>query len=123
MIFQNLTAAIDASGMCLFTSFALGADDYAAFLKAATGFDYDGAAALQAGEPHLEHRRMFNLREGLDLRRKTPFPTRLLKEPIPDGPSKGMLAAFPKCCPVTIKPADGMKGRSHDAKLQELGLK
>ncbi len=65
-IFQDLTAAIDSSGMCLFTSFALGVDDYAAFLKAATGFDYDGAAALKAGDRIWNIERMFNLREGLD---------------------------------------------------------
>ncbi len=49
-IFQDLTAVIDSSGMCLFTSFALGADDYAALLNAATGTEYDVAGVLEAGE-------------------------------------------------------------------------
>jgi len=49
-IFQDLTAVIDSAGMCLFTSFALGADDYAALLNAATGTEYDVAGVLEAGE-------------------------------------------------------------------------
>ena len=36
-IFQDLTAAIDASGMCLFTASALDAQDYADLLSATTG--------------------------------------------------------------------------------------
>ncbi|MEN6395240.1 MAG: aldehyde ferredoxin oxidoreductase family protein, partial [Methanoregula sp.] len=39
--FQDLTAAIDASGMCLFTSFALDAQDYADLLTATTGMNID----------------------------------------------------------------------------------
>jgi aldehyde:ferredoxin oxidoreductase len=39
---------------------------------------------------------------------ETTLPDRLLKEPIPDGPSKGMLSRLPEMLPSTIKPADGM---------------
>ena len=35
--FQDLTAVIDSMGNCLFTSFALGAQEYADLLNAATG--------------------------------------------------------------------------------------
>ena len=41
--FQDLTAAIDASGMCLFTSFALDAQDYADLLTATTGIKINPA--------------------------------------------------------------------------------
>jgi aldehyde:ferredoxin oxidoreductase len=124
MIFQNLTAAIDASGMCLFTSFALGADDYAAFLKAATGLDFDGAAVLQAGDRIWNIERMFNLREGLDPTNADTLPDRLLKEPIPDGPSKGMVSRLPEMLPEYYK-ARGwdVKGLPTDTKLRELALK
>ena len=37
-IFQDLTAFIDSSGLCLFTSFALGAQDYADLLNGVTGW-------------------------------------------------------------------------------------
>ena len=52
--FQDLTAAIDASGMCLFTSFALDAQDYADLLTATTGMTIDTAELLRIGEPDLE---------------------------------------------------------------------
>ena len=122
MIFQNLTAAIDASGMCLFTSFALGADDYAAFLKASTGFDYDGDSVLQAGDRIWNIERLFNLREGLDPKEDT-LPDRLLNEPIPDGPSKGMVSRLPEMLPEYYK-ARGWdeEGLPTAAKLRELGL-
>ncbi|MDH7480125.1 MAG: aldehyde ferredoxin oxidoreductase family protein, partial [Syntrophomonadaceae bacterium] len=38
-IFQDLTAAIDSLGLCLFTSFALGAEEYAQLFNAAAGTD------------------------------------------------------------------------------------
>lgn len=98
-IFQDLTAAIDSSGMCLFTSFALGAEDYAAFLKAATGFPYTAEETLRAGERIWNLERLFNLREGLDPSSEDTLPARLLKDPIPDGPSKGMVSHVPEMLP------------------------
>ena len=122
-IFQDLTAAIDSSGMCLFTSFALGADDYAAFLKAATGFDYDGAEALKAGERIWNIERLFNLREGMNTAEDT-LPARLLNEPIPEGPAKGMVSHLPEMLPEYYKLRGwDSKGIPTTGKLEELGLK
>lgn len=122
-IFQNLTAAIDASGMCLFTSFALGADDYGAFLKAATGFDYDGTETLKAGERIWNIERLFNLREGLDPLKEDTLPERLLKEPIPGGPSKGMVSRLSEMLPNYYKYRGwDEKGIPTAGKLAELGL-
>ncbi len=121
-IFQDLTAAIDASGMCLFTSFALGAEDYAAFLKAATGFDYDGSAILRAGERIWNLERLFNLREGIRPEEDT-LPERLLKDPIPDGPSKGMVSRLPEMLPRYYELRGWTpKGLPTQEKLDELGL-
>lgn len=123
-IFQDLTAAIDASGMCLFTFFALDANDYAAFLTAATGFEYDGAATLKAGDRIWNLERLFNIREGLNPVKEDTLPDRLLKEPIPDGPSKGMVSRLPEMLPEYYK-ARGWdeKGIPPASKLKELGLK
>ena len=44
--FQDLTATIDSIGICLFTSFALDAADYAAALSAVTGFKMDDKGVL-----------------------------------------------------------------------------
>ncbi len=122
-IFQDLTAPIDSSGMRLFTSFALGADDYAAFLKAPTGFDYDGRCA-ESGRPYLEHRKDVQPPGRTDPVKEDTLPDRSLKEPIPEGPSKGMVSRLPEMLPEYYK-ARGWdeKGIPTEAKLQELGLK
>lgn len=87
-IFQDLTAVIDSSGMCLFTSFALGAPDYAAMINAATGTNYDATALLEVGERIYNIERLFNKDAGMKPEDDT-LPKRLLDDPIPEGPSKG----------------------------------
>ena len=49
-VFQDLTAAWDASGLCLFATFAIGASEITALLKAATGVTYTQDSVLEAGE-------------------------------------------------------------------------
>jgi aldehyde:ferredoxin oxidoreductase len=87
-IFQDLTAVIDSSGMCLFTSFALGAAEYAAMINAATGTNYTPEELLVVGERIYNIERQFNKAAGMKPEDDT-LPKRLLEEPIPDGPSKG----------------------------------
>lgn len=87
-IFQDLTAVIDSSGMCLFTSFALGAAEYAAMINAATGTNYTPDELLVVGERIYNIERLFNKAAGMKPEDDT-LPKRLLNEPIPDGPSKG----------------------------------
>jgi aldehyde:ferredoxin oxidoreductase len=87
-IFQDLTAVIDSSGMCLFTSFALGAAEYAEMINAATGTNYTPAELLEVGERIYNIERLFNKAAGMKPEDDT-LPKRLLEEPIPDGPSKG----------------------------------
>lgn len=87
-LFQDLTAVIDSLGLCLFTSFAMGLDDYRAIANAIIGEDYSSEAILACGERIWNVERLFNLREGFSKADDT-LPKRLLKDPIPDGPSKG----------------------------------
>lgn len=87
-IFQDLTAVIDSSGLCLFTSFALGAPHYAAMINAATGTNYTPEELLVVGERIYNIERQFNKAAGMKPEDDT-LPKRLLEEPIPDGPSKG----------------------------------
>lgn len=87
-IFQDFTAAIDASGLCLFTSFAMGADDYAGLVNAVCGTNITGADFIQAGERIWNLEKIYNLKAGIGPSQDT-LPKRLLKEPIPDGPAKG----------------------------------
>ncbi|MBB6215805.1 aldehyde:ferredoxin oxidoreductase [Anaerosolibacter carboniphilus] len=87
-IFQDLTAAIDASGLCLFTSFAMGAQDYADMLNAVLGTDLTAETVLDAGERIWNIEKLFNLQAGIDPSQDT-LPSRLLNEAIPGGPSAG----------------------------------
>lgn len=86
--FQDLTAVVDSSGMCLFTTFALGLPEISAMLRTATGVDYTDEEYLQAGERIWNLERIFNLKAGFTKADDT-LPPRLLKEPMPSGPAKG----------------------------------
>lgn len=90
-IFQDLTAVIDSMGLCLFTSFALGADEYANLLNAATGTEYTAEELLLVGERIYNIERMFNKAAGMKPE-DDKLPKRLTEEPITNGPSKGMLS-------------------------------
>jgi len=87
-IFQDLTAVIDSMGLCLFTSFALGAPQYAELLNAATGTEYTAEELLEVGERIYNVERMFNQAAGMDASDDT-LPKRLTSTPIPNGPSAG----------------------------------
>ena len=121
-IFQDLTAAIDSTGMCLFTSFAMNADDYADMINAVTGFDYDAASLLAAGDRIWNMEKLFNINSGLGKADDT-LPKRLLEEGIPDGPSKGNLSQLdemlPKYYDVRGWDAEGVPTAE---KLAELGI-
>jgi len=65
-IFQDLTAVIDSAGLCLFSSFALGAQDYADLLNAALGNSWSADDVLQIGERIWNLEREFNLNAGTD---------------------------------------------------------
>lgn len=97
-IFQDLTAFIDSSGLCLFTSFAMNADDYAAMLGAVIGEDLTAANILVAGERIWNLERLFNLEAGIKPEEDT-LPRRLLEDPIPAGPSEGNVARLSELLP------------------------
>lgn len=87
-IFQDLTAVIDSAGLCLFSSFALGGDDYRDLINAGTGFNYTTADLLKAGERIWNLERLFNLKAGISASEDT-LPKRFLEEGLADGPQKG----------------------------------
>ncbi|ABZ83570.1 tungsten-containing aldehyde ferredoxin oxidoreductase [Heliomicrobium modesticaldum Ice1] len=121
-IFQDLTASIDSAGMCLFTSFALGASDYADLLSAATGVEWTADEVLAAGDRIYNLERLFNMRAGLTKADDT-LPKRLLEEPLPEGPSKGWVHKLDELLPLYYEArgwdADGVPTKE---KLQALGL-
>ncbi len=97
-IFQDFTAFIDSSGLCLFTSFAMGAPDYAAMYNAVIGAEFDANDVLHAGDRIWNIERIFNLAAGVDPSQDT-LPKRLLEDPIPSGPSKGNVARLSELLP------------------------
>ena len=120
-IFQDLTAVIDSSGMCLFTSFALGADIYADMLNAATGTNYDTNSILEAGERIYNLERLFNQKAGMKSEEDT-LPKRLLEEPIPAGPAKGALSRLPEMLPEYYKIRGWEKAFPTEETLKRLEL-
>jgi len=86
--FQDLTAFIDSLGICLFTSFALNADDFRDLYNTIVGEALDTAGVMKAGERIWNLERVFNLNAGMDPKDDT-LPKRLLKEPAGPGGSEG----------------------------------
>lgn len=121
-IFQDLTATIDSLGLCLFTSFALGAGDYADLYNAVCGTDHTAESILQAGDRIWNIEKQFNLSSGLDNSDDT-LPKRLLEEPIPEGPSKGWVTKLDEMLPKYYEERGwDAKGVPTEIKLKELGL-
>ncbi|MCE5275656.1 MAG: aldehyde ferredoxin oxidoreductase family protein [Syntrophaceae bacterium] len=122
MIFQNLTSAIDASGMCLFATFGLGAEDLALLLSAATGESYSADAVMEIGDRIYNMERLFNFKAGLS-GADDRLPERLIKNPIPAGPSKGMVSRLAEMLPEYYKLRGwDDAGTPTPEKLKSLGL-
>ncbi|WAC05604.1 MAG: aldehyde ferredoxin oxidoreductase family protein [Methanoregula sp.] len=87
---QDLAAAVDASGMCLFGGRAIGAAEYAAMVSALTGWTMDEREFLQVGERIWNLQKIFNLKAGFG-RDDDTLPQRMLSEPLKDGAPKGQV--------------------------------
>lgn len=121
-IFQDLTGVIDSAGLCLFTSFALGAGDYKDLINADTGFNYTEEELMKVGERIWNLERMFNLKAGFTAVDDT-LPNRLLNDPVPSGPNKGHVHRLPELLPKYYKLRGwNEKGVPTDEKIKELGI-
>ena len=119
-IFQDLTALIDSTGICLFTSFAIGLPEVAAQYREAVGSDESDADILLKGERVWNLEKRFNIAAGVE---KDTLPPRLLREHLPEGPAKGkvnelhtMLEEY-----YQVRGWDG-EGVPTEEKLKELSL-
>ena len=120
--FQDVTAVIDSLGLCLFTSFAIGADDYRDMFNAIVGEDWTTEVLLGAGERIWNLERMFNLRAGIRPE-EDKLPKRLLEEPISEGPSKGHVHRLAEMLGQYYKERGwDEKGIPTEAKLSQLGI-
>jgi aldehyde:ferredoxin oxidoreductase len=83
--------AYDSLGYCYFLLMDTEEQDVVDLLESATGLDFGGVDALnRIGERIFTLERLFNLRAGMSAKDDT-LPKRFLKEPMPDGPSKGQV--------------------------------
>jgi aldehyde:ferredoxin oxidoreductase len=120
--FQDLTASIDASGMCLFTSFALGPEDYADLLTATTGMKIDTAELLKIGERIWNLQKLYNIKRGFG-RKDDTLPARMLNEPLKEGAPTGQVSKIAEMIDeyYTLRGWD-KEGTPAMEKRKELGL-
>ncbi|KIN82279.1 aldehyde ferredoxin oxidoreductase family protein [Clostridium botulinum] len=98
-IFHDLTAVIDSLGLCIFTTFGLGVQDYVDMYNVVVGGKlHDAESIMEAGDRIWTLEKLFNLEAGIDSSHDT-LPKRLLKEPIPEGPSKGYVHKLSELLP------------------------
>ena len=84
--FQDLTALVDATGICLFTTFGIGLPEVAAQYREAVGSDESDEEILLKGERIWNLEKQFNIAAGVE---KDTLPPRLLREKLPEGPAAG----------------------------------
>ncbi len=118
--FQDLTALCDSTGICLFTTFALGLPELAGLYREAVGTDETDEEILLKGERIWNLEKRFNMAAGVE---KDTLPPRLLREELPSGPAKGKVAEL-QVMLADYYEARGWtsEGDPTDAKFRELCL-
>ncbi|MEM7543466.1 MAG: aldehyde ferredoxin oxidoreductase family protein [Pseudomonadota bacterium] len=96
--FQDATAAVDSSGLCVFTTFAWTLEDIAPQIAAACEGTWTAESMLEAGERIWNLERKFNMDAGLTAADDT-LPKRLLKDAAKTGPAKGKVNELDKMLP------------------------
>ena len=86
--FQDLTAGVDSSGTCIFTTFALSGGDIAPMVDASCDGDWSVERFVEVGERIWNMERQYNIAAGFTGADDT-LPERLLKDAAKSGPAKG----------------------------------
>ena len=120
--FQDVTAAFDSAGICIFTSFAWSLADVAPQVAAACGEEFTVENMTTIGERIWNMERDFNNRAGFT-RADDTLPKRLLTEGVKTGPAKGLVSKLPEMLPKYYE-ARGWdaEGRIKPETRQRLGL-
>lgn len=121
-VFQDLTAVIDSLGMCLFTSFALGAEEYAAIFNAATGNNLSAEELMEYGERIYSMERLFNQKAGMRPEDDN-LPKRMLEEESTSEGSKDMVNRLGEMLPEYYKLRGWVDGFPTEETLVRLGIK
>ena len=119
--FQDLTCVVNSAVNCLFTTFAIGAEDYAAFLSAIMGIDYTADDIMKIGERIYNLERVLVNKLGFDGKDDT-LPPRLLKEQMPEGPAKGHVVELEEMKKEYYELRGWVDGKPASEKLKELEI-
>ena len=87
---ENALTVLDAIGGCKFMGVLLTADEISGLIAHATGWEFGVEEFRKSGERIYNLVRVYNAREGFD-RNQDVLPRRLMEDPIPAGPAKGMV--------------------------------
>lgn len=96
--FQDATAAVDSSGLCVFTTFSWTLKDIAPQIAAACEGEWSEESLLEMGERIWNLERQFNKAAGISGKDDT-LPKRLLKDAAKTGPAKGRVNDLHKMLP------------------------
>ncbi len=119
---QDFTAALDSTGICLFTTFGLKGKEIAELFASATGFECDEQEFMKKGERIWNLERIFNIKAGFT-KDDDRLPERMEKEPIKSGPSKGEVTDLSKMLPEYYRLRGwDENGVPTQEKLKELSL-
>lgn len=121
MAFQDLTAVIDSLGLCLFTSFALGAQDYAEIFSSATGLEITADDIMTTGERIYNLERLFNQRAGM-VSEDDNLPPRLLNEPVNNEANDNTVSRLDIMLPQYYEARGWVDGFPTQDTLKRLGI-
>ncbi len=96
--FQDATAAVDSTGLCVFTTFAWTLDDIAPQVDAACTGEWTTERMLELGERIWNMERQFNNQAGFTAADDR-LPDRLVKEAAKTGPAQGLVSGIEKMLP------------------------
>jgi len=120
--FQDATAAVDSSGLCVFTTFAWTLEDIAPQVNGACEGDWNPDRMMEVGERIWNMERQFNMEAGFTAADDT-LPPRLTGEGAKTGPAQGKVNELGKMLPEYYQ----LRGWTDDGQLtdetrQRLGL-
>ena len=96
--FQDATAAVDSTGMCVFTTFAWTLEDFAPQIDAACEGEWTAERLVEVGERIWNLERGFNNAAGFTAKDDN-LPARLLKDAAKAGPAEGKVNELDRMLP------------------------